>query len=258
MFHESKIKKIVWLVLISLLIFFCVGILIINHRSKKEQTNLQEEQVLKEADVVPDGRYKFSGETVQWTTGGITWPDYEWLPFVKGYIPISQDSWVVVENGLVSAGVVIMNMSQAEMVFGQKYQTRGGTNDPLRHYANEQLKSPQLLDAERYPYATYEITGAQLIEQNKQKIEGLLTLKGITHPVSFVANPIVTHSPGYPDDPAFNPNIETVINRVDYGIVFPHSPYAGVYADVPSQIIGDLIRLKLDLGLYQGVRYVED
>ncbi len=60
---------------------------------------------------------------------------------------------------------------------------------PIRNLTNH-LKSPDFFDVDKYPLSHFQITKIQLTQNGKFQISGLLTLKGISNPVSFAAEKI--------------------------------------------------------------------
>lgn len=70
------------------------------------------------------------------------------------------------------------------------------------------LASDDFFSSERYPEASFEITAV-----NDYKVEGNLTIKGVTHPISFNANVKIT-------GPVLTASGKIVVDRTKYGIKF--------------------------------------
>ncbi|MGN6419312.1 MAG: YceI family protein [Pseudobacter sp.] len=94
------------------------------------------------------------------------------------------------------------------------------------------LKSPDFFDVAKYPEATFEITSVTDSANNKVKIAGNLTLKGISKNITFDADVIESTPASFKAKADFN------INRHDWNITYP-----GQKDDAISQEIN----LKVDL-----------
>ncbi len=57
--------------------------------------------------------------------------------------------------------------------------------DSRSSYWNERLRSPQWLDTERFPEMTFRSTGIELEGTQRARVQGELTLHGITRPLSL-------------------------------------------------------------------------
>lgn len=94
------------------------------------------------------------------------------------------------------------------------------------------LKSPDFFDVAKYPEATFEITSVTDSANNKVKIAGNLTLKGISKNITFDAD-VIENTPA-----SFKAKADFNINRHDWNITYP-----GQKDDAISQEIN----LKVDL-----------
>lgn len=92
-----------------------------------------------------------------------------------GYIDISKGE-LMIENGQLMGGTVEIDMNTIE---DKDY---GRDNGLVKH-----LKDPDFFDVKKFPTSTIAITKAVSINVEEKKITGNLTIKGITHPVSFPA-----------------------------------------------------------------------
>lgn len=90
------------------------------------------------------------------------------------------------------------------------------TNNPAR---DNDLRSGNFLEVEKYPQITFKSTSVQATGENQFKLNGELTIKGVT-------NPVTLHVTKYGEfnDPAMGHRIAygatTEINRKDYGLTF--------------------------------------
>lgn len=80
----------------------------------------------------------------------------------------------------------------------------------------DHLKSGDFFETEKYPTATYEISKVQHLDTGdfNSLLEGNLTIKGITKPISFKANVAVK------DNQVTIATDRTDINREDFGVKF--------------------------------------
>jgi polyisoprenoid-binding protein YceI len=94
------------------------------------------------------------------------------------------------------------------------------------------LKTPDFFDVEKFPKATFTSTSiAPAAEAGKQTITGNLELHGVTKSISFPAT-IKATAEGVDADAEF------VINRKDFGIVYPGKP---------DDLIKDDVLIKLQI-----------
>jgi len=104
---------------------------------------------------------------------------------------------------------------------------------------NEYLKSPDFLDATKYPTVTFKSTKVEKVGENGLKITGDLTVHGVTRPVTLDAkvNKIgIFEIPGVVKAPAAGFDATTVIKRSDFGV----TKYAPAVSDeIPVRITLD-------------------
>lgn len=93
----------------------------------------------------------------------------------NGYIYISKGE-LMIEDGQLVGGTVEVDMNTIED------EGHGRDNNLVNH-----LKDPDFFDAKKFPYSAISITGVTSISAEEKEITGNLTIKGITHPVSFPA-----------------------------------------------------------------------
>jgi polyisoprenoid-binding protein YceI len=95
------------------------------------------------------------------------------------------------------------------------------------------LKSPDLLDVEKFPKATFTSTAVKAGGEGgaTHTVTGNLALHGVTKSISFPAKIKIA-------DAAVDAEAEFAINRKDFGIVYP---------GMPDDLIKDEVLLKLKL-----------
>lgn len=82
------------------------------------------------------------------------------------------------------------------------------------------VKSPDMFDVEKYPTATYKGTLTGFKNGAPTKVEGQLTLHGVTHPVELSVNSFKCMP--YPNDKKEHcgADLSGTINRADYGVSY--------------------------------------
>lgn len=80
---------------------------------------------------------------------------------------------LMIENGQLAGGTVEVDMNTIE----------SGVEKKLVHH----LKDPDFFDVKKFPFSIIEITKVASINGENKKVTGNLTIKGITHPVTFPA-----------------------------------------------------------------------
>jgi polyisoprenoid-binding protein YceI len=91
----------------------------------------------------------------------------------EGYAYISKGE-LMIENGQLTGGTVEIDMNKTE---GPGH---GRDNNLINH-----LKGPDFFDVKKFPFSTIAITSVASINVEDKEITGNLTIKGITHPVTF-------------------------------------------------------------------------
>jgi len=105
----------------------------------------------------------------------ITWRGYNLngLNSQTGYVHISKGE-LMIENGELTSGIFEIDMNTIED------KNHGRDNKLVNH-----LKDPDFFEVEKFPYSTIAITSVTSINADNKKVIGNLTIKGITHPVTF-------------------------------------------------------------------------
>jgi len=97
-------------------------------------------------------------------------------------------------------------------------------------YRDKEVKSPELLDVEKFPKIIFSSTSVTKITASTYKITGNLTLHGVIKQVILDAS--VRTGVGMHNKPAAGFKISGIINRIDFGIT-----------KYPAVMIGDEITL---------------
>ncbi|MES2062111.1 MAG: YceI family protein [Bacteroidota bacterium] len=92
-----------------------------------------------------------------------------------GYVKISKGE-LMIENGQLMSGTVEIDMNTIED------KNHGSDNKLVNH-----LKNADFFEVEKFPFSTIVITRAASISGENKKVTANLTIKGITHPVTFPA-----------------------------------------------------------------------
>jgi polyisoprenoid-binding protein YceI len=101
-----------------------------------------------------------------------------------------------------------------------------------REKLTKHLKSPDFLDVDEFPTATFKSTKIDK-DGNQYTVTGDLMLRGVTKRISFPASLSASAD-------RLDANAEFSINRKDFGIVYP---------GMPDDLIRDLVVIKLSLSL---------
>src|SRR6266566_2595374 len=112
--------------------------------------------------------------------------------------------------------------------------------DTCEQQRDAHLKSPDFFDAERYPTITFNSTRVIPGQDDRLQVEGDLTIRGVTRPVTLeverggtVTNPLGSRVVGF--------SAETKINRKDFGMTFNMALEAGGVA------VGEQVRIRLEV-----------
>lgn len=92
-----------------------------------------------------------------------------------GYAYVSKGE-LMIENGELTGGTVEIDMSKTE----------GPGHDKDNNLINN-LKGPDFFDVQKFPFSTIVITKVASRNAVDKEVTGNLTIKGITHPVTFPA-----------------------------------------------------------------------
>ena len=121
------------------------------------------------------------------------------------------------------------------------------TIDTRQPNRDTHLKSADFFDVEKFPTMTFKSTKITKGEGNKLKVEGNLTLHGVTKPVVFdaeVTPEITTPASGNkPAETRKGASATTKLNRKDYGLNWNKSLEAG------GVLVGDEVIVNVELEL---------
>ena len=171
-----------------------------------------------------DGLYELniSSSTLSWSGSylkGIT---------EEGTVNITSGNLIVSEN-MVKEGNFLIDMNSIKSI-------------PHKDKLVEHLKSEDFFDVAKFPTADFVLKGIISSNENSSEfkpsiINGDLTVKGITRPISFFAT--ITG-----DENNLYARASFSINRTDWDIRYNSQTFFG---DLGDKIINDIVTIKLDL-----------
>ncbi|CAM3864812.1 YceI family protein [Mucilaginibacter galii] len=142
-----------------------------------------------------------------------------------GYIYISNGE-LMVENGQVKSGTIEVGMNTIED------KNHGSDNKLVNH-----LKDPDFFDTKRFPFSTIVITGVALVNGEDRKVTGDLTIKGITHAVTFPAKIKVKNG-------MVTANAQLVIDRTKWDVRYKSAKF---YNNLANQTMSDSIKFYIHI-----------
>ncbi|OXA88412.1 hypothetical protein B0A66_15810 [Flavobacterium hercynium] len=142
-----------------------------------------------------------------------------------GYIYISQGE-LIVKNGQLMGGKAEVDMNTIED------EDHGKDNTLVNH-----LKDPDFFDVKKFPFSTIVLDKATSINGENKKVKGKLTIKGITHPVSFPAKIEVK-------DEIVKMSGKLVIDRTKWDVRYKSGKFYALLAD---QTISDSIAFDIKI-----------
>lgn len=106
------------------------------------------------------------------------------------------------------------------------------------------LRSPDFFEAERHPHLTYHVTRVHRVSAGRFRVEGALTIRGVTRPVTLDAELSDVFV-----DPKRGTRIGISatgwIDRTDFGLRWNQSLEAG------GVLVGDRVRLEVEIAAVQ-------
>lgn len=111
-------------------------------------------------------------------------------------------------------------------------------NPKKKGYLEDHLKSEDFFSVEKYQEAIFLLTSASISGENEYTFKGDLTIKSITHPISFPA--VVNKNV----DGTFSANANIEIDRTLWDIRYRSGKF---FQDLGDKLILDLIELRLEL-----------
>lgn len=111
------------------------------------------------------------------------------------------------------------------------------TNEPAR---DKHLKSPDFFDAAKNPKLTFKSTKVTQAGSNKLSVEGSLTIRGTTKPVTLDVD-VLGFGPGYGGRILGGFEARTKINRQDFGVAWNDLIEGG------GAVLGDEVEIKINV-----------
>jgi polyisoprenoid-binding protein YceI len=153
----------------------------------------------------------------------VTWKGSSVQGAHTGYVYISKGE-LMIENGQLMGGTVEVDMSTIE---GDDHRS---DNNLIKH-----LKDPDFFDVKKFPFSTIAITGVAAINDENKNITGNLTIKGITHPVTFPAKMEIK-------DGIVKANGKLVIDRTKWDVRYKSGKF---FDNLKDQAISDSIEFHI-------------
>jgi polyisoprenoid-binding protein YceI len=142
-----------------------------------------------------------------------------------GYVYMSKGE-LMIEKGQLVGGAVEIDMYTIE------YKDKQDTNSPVMH-----LKSPDFFDVIKFPTSTFTITNVASMNGESIKVTGNLTIKGITHAVTFPAKIEVKNG-------IVNANGKLIIDRTEWGIRYKSGKF---YDNLADEAVSDDIEFDMKI-----------
>lgn len=142
-----------------------------------------------------------------------------------GYAYISKGE-LKIENAQLMGGTVEIEMNKTE----------GPGHDRDNNLINN-LKGPDFFDVKKFPFSTFAITRVESINVEDKEITGNLTIKGITHPVTFPARIEVK-------DGIVKANSKLVIDRTLWNVRYRSGKF---FDNLKDQAISDSIEFNIKI-----------
>lgn len=143
----------------------------------------------------------------------------------NGYVSISKGE-LMVEEGQLKGGAVQVDM---KTILDDK---RRNDNNLIRH-----LKDADFFDVAKFPFSTFVIDRVDPAPDGSSNISGSLTIKGITHPVSFPAT--ISSKDG-----GVRATAKMVIDRTRWGIHYRSGKF---FANLADKAISDSITFNISI-----------
>ncbi len=132
----------------------------------------------------------------------------------------------MIENGQLIGGTVEIDMNKTE---GPGHER---DNNLINH-----LKGPDFFDVKKFPFSTIAISRVASVNVEDKEITGNLTIKGITHPVTFPARMEVM-------DRMVKANGKLVIDRTKWDVRYRSGKF---YDNLADQTISDSIEFQIEI-----------
>jgi polyisoprenoid-binding protein YceI len=142
-----------------------------------------------------------------------------------GYVYVSKGE-LMIENGQLMGGTVEVDMNTIEN------KSHKSDNNFINH-----LKDPDFFDVKKFPFSTIAITKAESINGENINVTGNLTIKGITHPVTFPAEIEVKGA-------IVNATGKLIIDRTLWGVRYKSGKF---FDNLKDQAIADSIEFNIKI-----------
>ncbi|MES2809266.1 MAG: YceI family protein [Bacteroidota bacterium] len=142
-----------------------------------------------------------------------------------GYAYISKGELMIV-NGKLTGGAAEMDMAKSE-----------GPGHDKDNNLIDNLKGPDFFDVKKFPISTIVITKVATINAGNVKVTANLTIKGITHPVTFTARVEVKGQTA-------KANAKLIIDRTDWGIRARSGKF---FDNLKDQAIADDLEFQINI-----------
>ena len=155
----------------------------------------------------------------------VTWKGSSVEGAHTGYAYISKGE-LMIENGQLMGGTVEIDMNKTE---GPGHAS---DNNLINH-----LKGPDFFDVKKFPFSTIVITKVASIDGENKKVTGNLTIKSITHPVTFPAKIEVKGG-------IVTANSNLVIDRTKWDVRYNSGKF---YDNLADKTISDSIEFQIKI-----------
>lgn len=155
----------------------------------------------------------------------VTWKGSGPMGDHTGYVNISKGE-LMIENGQLTGGSVEVDMNTIED------ESHRSDNNLIKH-----LKDADFFDVKKFPFSTIAIIRVASINIDDKEITGDLTIKGITHPVTFPAKMEVK-------DGIVKANGKLVIDRTTWDVRYRSAKFFDNLAD---KTISDSIEFQIKI-----------
>jgi len=116
---------------------------------------------------------------IQKSSSTVNWTGKKVLGLHTGSINIA-DGFIEITDNLIKSGEIQIDMASIVITDIEDKKTH---DDFLAH-----LKDDDFFAVDKFKIAKLVISGSEKTENNKLKVDGMLTIKDISHPVSFIAS----------------------------------------------------------------------
>ncbi len=142
-----------------------------------------------------------------------------------GYVYLSKGE-LMMDNGQLVGGTVEADMNTIADI------DHGSDNELVRHF-----KSPDFFDVAKFPYSAFTITGVVSAADQMVTVTGNLTIKGITHAVTFPAKTEVKAG-------VVHANGKLTIDRTRWGVRYNSGKF---FYNLADEVISDDIEFDIKI-----------